>query len=117
MELSSINNIIQSFTLNQRAVSCHFRKDHGLNRTHVEILTFANSVVCFNAYELHKRYPEINMQQIRLGIRKIVSERFIELISSGVKGKPAVYMITSKGRHMLKEYVQYWQRTFDIVTH
>lgn len=111
MDTALIKSFVSSFTLNQRTVACLFRKDFGLNRTHVEILAFAKTVVCFNAYELHKRYIEMNMQQIRVGIRKMAQEGSIELISAGVKGKPSVYMITNKGKRLLDDYSQYWLRT------
>jgi len=112
MDPTLINTIIQAFTLNQRNVTCQFRKEYGLYRTHLEILTLANTVVCFNAYEVHKRYKEMNMQQIRVGIRKMVHEGYIELVGYGKRNSPSIYMITFKGKQLVDDYNLYWVRTF-----
>lgn len=82
--------------LKQRSINSEFRKATGINRTHLEILTFADTVTCFNPYQVQVNYPEMNLQQVRLGIRKLSSLGDIELIRGGIKNMPAVYMIAGR---------------------
>jgi hypothetical protein len=108
MDATHINTFIQTFVLNQRSITCQFRKAYGLFRTDLEILVFANSVHCFNTYEVHIGFREMNMQQIRTGIKKLAIGGYIELIGHGKRNSPSVYMITRKGKCLLDDYSQYW---------
>ena len=57
---------VRQFILNQRRVNFHFRNEKGLNRSDMEVLMYANTVVCFNAYDVQLYFEQINLQQIRL---------------------------------------------------
>ncbi len=52
----------------------------------------------------------MNMQLIGLGMRKMSKEGYVEAISKGIKGYPTVYMTTLKGKNLLEDYNQYWQK-------
>ena len=104
----SIDPALNAFILNQRKINSLFRKEMGINRTHIEILAFANTAISFNPYQVQRQFGEMNLQQVRLGIRKLNSIGAIELWLAGARNKPAVYMITKRGRELLKTYNQSW---------
>lgn len=105
---SDIVPLIRQFTLNQRSINCRFRKSNGINRTDIEILMFASTLTCFNAYEAQKYFIQMNLQQVRLAIRKLVKLGAIEIWSTGGRSKPSVYIIGYKGRKLLNIYGELW---------
>lgn len=105
-------NYLKDFILNQRSINSTFRKVTGLHRTHLEILTFANIVVSFNPYQVQQRFVEMNLQQVRLGIRKLISIGAIELWSPGSRNKPSVYMINKHGKQLLIKYCDLWMSKY-----
>ena len=103
-----ITGYLNIFILNQRKVNSQFRKETGLNRTNLEILSFANSVISFNPYQVQQKFNEMNLQQVRLGIRKLVTIGALEILLSGARNKPAVYLISKLGKEILVSYTQSW---------
>lgn len=89
--------LIKTVTLNQRDINCRFKKETGINKTCIEILTFASTVLMFNPYIVQRKFNSMNLQQVRLGIKYLRNIAAVELIKYGYKNKPAVYMITEKG--------------------
>lgn len=114
MDISEIYSAIRYFTLNQRSISYQFRKTNGLNKTDVEILTFANTTTCFNPYVVQKHFEQMNLQQVRLSIRKLAYRGAIEIVGTGKRGHAAIYMITAKGSALLADYNQYWLVNFNL---
>jgi hypothetical protein len=108
MDKATVSVIIKFITLNQRNINYLFRKENGLNKTHVEILALANALTCVNPYEVQKQFMQMNIQQVRLGIKKLSLMGALELMRPGIKNKPAVYMITTNGRELLDSYTQSW---------
>lgn len=104
----TVNAIIQAFTLRQRNVNYLFRKETSVNKSHLEILTFSNTVACFNPYQVQQYFKQMNLQQVRLAIKKLVQINAVELFSRGIKNKPAVYIITNRGKELLSVYNQIW---------
>ncbi len=103
-----INPSVNDFILNQRKINSMFRKETGLYRTHLEILSYANTIISFNAYNVQQQFVEMNLQQVRLGIRKLVSVGALEVLFSGARNRPAVYLISYKGKRLLNTYSQAW---------
>jgi hypothetical protein len=108
MDQALIFSVIKAVTLNQRQVNYQFKKDNDLNLSHIEILSFANINTCFNPYKVQQFYKQMNLQQVRSGIKKLAYIGAIELIGRGKKGHPAIYMITKKGSKLLEDYGQSW---------
>lgn len=108
MDKLLISSLIRTVTLNQRKVNYQFKKDNDLNQSHIEILSFANINTCFNPYNVQQYFKQMNLQQVRLGIKKLAYIGAIELIGYGKKGSPAIYMITKKGLELLENYRQTW---------
>jgi predicted transcriptional regulator len=106
MDKALIFSIIRAVTLNQRRVNYQFKKDNDLNPSHIEILSFANLNTCFNPYNVQQFYKQMNLQQVRSGIKKLACMGAIELIGRGKKGNPAIYMISNKGLKLLEDYGQ-----------
>ncbi|GAB2984051.1 hypothetical protein GCM10027049_22020 [Mucilaginibacter puniceus] len=75
------------------------------NRSHLEILPFADQVISFNPYEARKRFKQMNLQQVRISIKRLVD---IERLNAGAKNKPAVYIINNRGRDILDRCYQVW---------
>lgn len=113
MEASSVNSLIKLILLHQRIVNYQFKLETGLNRSHLEILAFADEVVSFNAYEAQKRFKQMNLQQVRITIKNLVDIKAIERLNVGVKNGPAVYIINKKGKKTLDNFYQSW---YNIVT-
>ena len=108
MDQVLINSVIRDVTLNQRDVIYQFKKDNGINLTHIEILSFANIHTCFNPYNVQQFYKQMNLQQVRSGIKKLAYMGAIELVGRGKRGNAAIYMITKKGLKLLEDYSQSW---------
>lgn len=108
MDTFVVNALLKAITLKQRSVNYLFRKREGISKYQLEILTFADTVVCFNPYEVQKWFKEMNIQQVRLGVRSLIDKGAIELISPGIKNKPATYMLTKRGKLLLENYQSYW---------
>lgn len=106
MDKASITSLMRAVTLNQRRVNYQFKKDNGINLSHIEILSFASINDCFNPYNVHQFYKQMNLQQVRSGIQKLAHMGAIELIGRGKKGNPAIYMISKKGLKLLEDYGQ-----------
>lgn len=113
MDEFTITAMIKAITLNQRNIYCQFKKETGVNKSCVEVLTLANTTTTFNPYEAQMRFGSMNLQQIRLSIRYLNDIGAIELIRPGLKNKPAVYMITGKGKLLLQEYNNVWIGKFN----
>jgi len=108
MDRLLIDSVIREVTLNQRRVNYQFKKDNGINLTHIEILSFANISTCFNPYNVQQFYKQMNLQQVRSGITKLAYMGAIELVGRGKRGNPAIYMITKKGLKLLEDYGRSW---------
>ncbi|AMR33685.1 hypothetical protein A0256_20745 [Mucilaginibacter sp. PAMC 26640] len=108
MDKATVDLFVKCFTLNQRNVNYLFRKEIGLNKTHIEILAFAATLISFNPYNVQKQFVQMNLQQVRQGIRKLVDVGAIELWHVGKRNKPAVYLINNKGRQLLESYIKAW---------
>jgi predicted transcriptional regulator len=104
-----VNALLRAITLRQRNVNSQFTRDSGISKSQIEILMFADTLICFNPYQVQKWFKQMNIQQVRLGIRSLASQRAIELITPGIKNKPATYMITKKGKQLLENYQSHWQ--------
>jgi len=50
----------------------------------------------------------MNLQQARISIKKLVETKAIERLNTGVKNKPAVYIINKKGKDLLSQYNRIW---------
>jgi len=109
MEQVILSNILRSFTLNQRNINSQFRKETGLNTSNIELLTYANSITLFNPYEVQQYFKQMNLQQVRLSIRRLANIGAVEIVGRGKRGNAAVYMITKKGVELLNAYANCWQ--------
>jgi len=103
-----VHSFLNDFILNEWRVNNAFRKETGLHRTHLEILSFAYSVISFNPCNVQQQFVEMNIQQVRLGIRKLVSIGAVEMWCAGTRNRPATYVINNKGRQLLNDYAQLW---------
>jgi len=94
--------------LNQRHVYYLFRLKTGINKSQLEILVFANSIVSFNAYQIQMHFKQMNLQQVRTSIKKLVDISAIERLNPGAKNKPATYIINNYGKFLLSDYYELW---------
>jgi hypothetical protein len=114
---SEIKAVIRDIILNQRKINFRFSKENGVNKSDLEILAFANAAYlenapCFSLYKVHRGYIEMNIQQVRRGVKKLVQMGAIERMGEGKKGDPAGYIISKQGTKLIEDYYQSWLKTF-----
>ncbi len=117
MDTCEIKAVIREIMLNQRNINCLFNKENGVNKYDLEILAFANAayvnnVPCFSLYKVHKRYNEMNIQQVRRGVNKLVKMGAIERMGQGIKGNPVAYIISGEGKKLIDGYYEFWIKKF-----
>lgn len=110
MDQFDIRALITQITLNQREVTYAFRKATAISRSELELLVFAQSELTFTIYQAQKRFSVMNIQQVRLGVRKLALLNAIEQINAGTKARPAVYMIRDTGHELLRLYFELWSK-------
>jgi len=79
-----------------------------MNKTDIEIMTYAMRHEIFTAYEVSTFLNQMNVQQLRRTLQKLTDFSILEVIRSGTKNKPALYMLTYKGEQVLDEYSEMW---------
>jgi hypothetical protein len=93
---------------NQRRVQGEFRKLTGLNRSDLEIMAFASQIDLFTAYQVYNHFVNLNIQQARKAIQKLVKHEVFEILNSGSRGKAAIYCLSVSGKRKLEAYTQLW---------
>jgi hypothetical protein len=100
------------FTLAQRSIICEFRKQTGINRSGVEIMAFASNQLIFTIYDLLKSYNQMNVQQLRKCVKRLVALNMLECVGTGKRGKAQVYMLSLHGVDCFENYVSLWAARF-----
>lgn len=95
-------------TLIQRNILYKFRKSTGINRSGVEVMAFASIHLVFNIYEILKYYREMNVQQLRSTVNRLITLQVLEKVGGGVKGKPNAYMLSFLGKKLIEDYLELW---------
>lgn len=84
------------------------RKNTGITKTGLEILSFASYNPIFTAYQATVFFRQANVQHIRNSIKHLVDLKMLELIGQGYKNKPNVYALTIQGEKILNDYLSKW---------
>lgn len=92
---------------NQRSAQSQFKMLTGLNRSDVELIAYASQQLMFTAYEAHRHFASMNIQQARRTISKLVNQQALELLRQGSQGKAAIYCLTMHGKTLLTKYLEY----------
>jgi len=106
--------LMNKIVIHQRCIYHEFKSHTGLNRSDIEILVYASNNLLFNAYQVHKHFSIMNMQQARLTIKKLTGLKVLEVFSRGKKSQPVIYCITGKGKDLIQTFNQLWFELFDI---
>lgn len=110
-----LKTLIHLFVLNQRVIYNKIRIQSGLNRNDIEILSFASSKDCFNAYAVYKYFSLMNKQQALRTIKKLVKTGYLEVIRLGVKGNPSLYVVSNRGRENIALFYKNCFETLNAV--
>ena len=94
--------------INQRRLQAEFRKLTGLNRSDLELIAFASQKDLFTAYQVYNYFINMNIQQARSSIRKLVKQQIFELLHAGSRGNVAIYCLSISGKKKLAAYIQLW---------
>lgn len=97
--------ILISLTKQRKALTW-IRKRILISGTDIEVLAYAKTKKLFSVYELRKFYSEINIQQLRSATTRLEENGFLELASKGVKNKPTIFWLSSKGEQLIDFYVK-----------
>jgi hypothetical protein len=105
MEEEISDQVIRTL-IRQRKALAWIRKRMLVSTTEIEILAYGKTKKLFSVYELRKHYSEINLQQLRSATVRLEENGFLELARKGVKNKPTIYWISSKGQELIDFYVK-----------
>lgn len=95
-------------TIVQRNVIYDFRKQTGINRSGIEIMAYASNQLIFTIYDLLISYRQMNVQQLRKAVKRLVVLDVLECVGTGTKGKAKVYMLSPKGKRLVENYISLW---------
>jgi hypothetical protein len=57
-----------------------------------------------------------NVQQLRRSIGKLKNQMILEVIRPGSKNKPALYVLTYKGKELLNRYLILWDDVYKVAS-
>ena len=97
--------VLQSITRHRSALR-ELRKELLLSRSDIEVLAYAK-LRCgvFSIYDLKQFYFGTNVQQLWASVRRLETEKALELVQRGVKNKTSTYWMTSKGEKLIGQYL------------
>ena len=98
-------SLILNTILIQRDSIYDLKKDINLSWTDIEVLSFGFKQKVFTVYQLQLHFKHTNIQQLRRSASKLTIAGYLELPSKGVKGQPAFYWISNKGKQVLENYI------------
>lgn len=113
MDKTSYTVAIKAFILNERNIQADYKKETQLNRTALEILTFAQDNIVFTIYQAQKYFKATNVQTVRRAAATLIKLKLIERVGQGLGPNAFAYMITDKGRLYFREYVEKWTNIFN----
>jgi DNA-binding PadR family transcriptional regulator len=96
------------FILYSKRAYYSYNKEYGLNKSDLEVMAYATRHKIFNTYEAWTFFNQMNVQQLRRTIQKLVNLMILEIIRPGSKSKPALYILTEKGEEQILRYIEMW---------